>query len=350
MKNIYKNIFLRPFLIVFWIFFSCNGFAQKSDEDLSQSLVDKIKKGGGDIVMRPSDLKETPTSKTVSKPAAQSPTVSSTVKTKGVDKDSISHHHWSYESGETGPENWGKLSKENTVCTNGKQQSPINIEKGIQVDLPALTFDYKPSQLAIEDNGHTVMIKYGEGSNLSVQGKQYRLVQFHFHHPSEEMIDGKRFDMVAHLVHQHFDGSLLVLAVFMNANKNSEIVSANHNEEGHQSKGSLQKVNQGLTSPVSSSENPLFQQILNNIPLVRNITETPSGVMIDINHLLPKSLTYYTYMGSLTTPPCTENVTWIVLKEPIMLSQQQVENFGLIYSNNARPIQPKNDRLIKVAR
>jgi carbonic anhydrase len=350
MRNVYKSIFLKPLFIVLSIFFSGSVFAQAGDAELSQSLADKIKKGGGDIVMRPSDLKETVPSKPVLKPAVQSTDISTPSKNNSARKDPMSHHHWSYESGETGPENWGKLSKENTLCTNGKQQSPINIEKGIQVDLPALSFDYKPSQLAIEDNGHTIMVKYSEGSNLSVQGKQYRLVQFHFHHPSEEMVDGKRFDMVAHLVHQHFDGSLLVLAVFMNADKNSATLAVNHQEEGPESKVNPQKSKQASNTLVSNFENSLFQQILNNVPLVRNITETPPGVMIDINHILPKNLTYYTYMGSLTTPPCTENVTWIVLKEPVILSQQQVENFGLIYSNNARPIQPKHDRLIKATR
>jgi carbonic anhydrase len=350
MKNIYKNIFLKPFFIVLSIFFSGTVFAQAGDAELSQSLADKIKKGGGDIVMRPSDLKEIVPSKTVVKPVVQSTAISTPSKNNSVGKDSMSHHHWSYETRETGPENWGKLSKENALCTNGKQQSPINIEKGIQVDLPALSFDYKPSQLAIEDNGHTIIVKYSEGSNLSVQGKQYRLAQFHFHHPSEEMVDGKRFDMVVHLVHQHFDGSLLVLAVFMNADKNSATLAVNHHEEGLESKVNPQKSKQESNTPVSNFENPLFQQILNNIPLIKNVSETPSGVMIDINHFLPKSLAYYTYMGSLTTPPCTENITWIVLKEPITLTRQQVENFGLIYSNNARPIQPKHDRLIKATR
>ena len=351
MKSKYKSIFFRPTFIGLGIFLSgiWIACAQSGDDDLSQALVDKIKKGGGDIVMRPSDLKEAPP-KISAKPVVQPSAVNSSAKIKTVEKDTIHQRHWTYEVGETGPENWGKLSKENALCSNGKQQSPINIENGIQVDLPAITLDYKPSQLAIQDNGHTVMVNYGEGSNLLLQGKQYRLVQFHFHHPSEEMVDGKRYDMVAHLVHQHFDGSLLVLAVFLQAQKDITITSLDHQSSASQNKVPHQTSKSDLKPVAVAIENPLFQQILNNIPLVKNITETPVGVVIDMNQLLPKNLAYFTYMGSLTTPPCSENVTWIVLKEPVALSQQQVENFGRIYSNNARPIQSKADRLIKVTR
>ena len=351
MKSKYKSNFFKPVLLGLGIFFSgvWIACAQSSDDDLSQALVDKIKKGGGDIVMRPSDLKEA-APKSIAKPVVQSPAVSSSSKVKTVEKVVIHQHHWTYGVGETGPENWGKLSKENGLCSNGKQQSPINIENGIQVDLPAITLDYKPSQLAIQDNGHTVMVNYGEGSNLLLQGKQYRLVQFHFHHPSEEMVDGKRYDMVAHLVHQHFDGGLLVLAVFLQAQKDTMITSLDHQSSTSENKVSHQTSMPELKPVVGGPENPLFQQVLNNIPLIKNVTETPAGVVIDMNQLLPKNLAYSTYMGSLTTPPCSENVTWLVLKEPVVLSKQQVENFGRIYSNNARPIQPKADRLIKVAR
>jgi len=350
-KSKYKSIFFKPTFISLGVFLSgiWIACAQSSDDDLSQALVDKIKKGGGDIVMRPSDLKEA-LPKISSKPVVQPSAVNSSAKIKTAEKDSIHHRHWTYAVGETGPENWGKLSKENGLCSNGKQQSPINIENGIQVDLPALTLDYKPSQLAIQDNGHTVMVNYGEGSNLLLQGKQYRLVQFHFHHPSEEMVDGKRYDMVAHLVHQHFDGSILKLAVFLNAHQDAKIATLDHQVVTNENKGHSPAAKPELKPAMASSENPLFQQILNNVPLVKNITETPTGVVIDINQLLPKNLAYFTYMGSLTTPPCSESVTWVVLKEPVMLSKQQVENFGRIYSNNARPIQPKADRLIKVTR
>ncbi len=309
-------------------------FAQSNDDEMAKALIEKMSQGKGDIVMRPSDLPEQAKPKVTPpkvnpNPVAPLATSSSTMtssKTKGAEKEVKKGVHWSYESGESGPENWGALGKDNAMCSLGQIQSPINIENGIQVDLPIITFDYKPSQLTIQDNGHTIMVSYGEGSNLSLQAKQYRLVQFHFHHPGEEAIDGKRSDMVAHLVHQHNDGSLLVVAILLN-------------------------VDEGKSTPTSVAlENPLFQQILNNVPLSKNVTEVPMGVVIDVTQLLPKSHGYYTFVGSLTTPPCTENVTWVVLKESVKLSKQQLENFSRIYPNNARPLQPKRDRLIKETR
>jgi carbonic anhydrase len=315
--------------------------AQVNDDAMAKDLMDKISQNKGDIVMRPSDLPpEAPKPKMAPPKAnvaalenANSPTPnaggapSNGAKVADKDLKHTASAHWNYQAGEIGPENWGKLGKENALCGNGRLQSPINIEKGIQVDLPPLSFDYKPSPLAIQNNGHTILVNYGDGSNLILQGRQYRLIQFHFHQPSEDAIDGKRAQMVAHLVHQHYDGSLLVVAVLLNSP-----------EQG------------GSISSETDQENRLFQEVLNNIPLTKNVVETPSGVMVDINQLLPKSHAYITYMGSLTTPPCTENVTWVVLKEPMMLSKQQIENFGRIYPNNARPLQATMDRLIKQAR
>jgi len=304
--------------------------AQSNDEEMAQALLSKIQKGRGDIVLRPSDLPE-PSPKKVAPTNPSVPLVNpSTASSKATSKEKDTKHdqtpHWSYEPGERGPENWGKLGKENAVCGAGELQSPINIENGIRVDLPPIRFDYKPSPLSIQDNGHTILVNYGEGSNLILQGKQYRLVQFHFHHPSEEAIDGKRSDMVAHLLHQHHDGALLMVAVLLNRDPTKTLAKSDN------------------------AENPLFQQILNNIPLSKNVVETPSGVVIDMNQLLPQHHAYYTYLGSLTTPPCTENVTWVVLKDPVSLSEEQVENFARIYANNARPLQLKLGRLIKETR
>lgn len=304
--------------------------AQSNDEEMAKALLGKIQQGRGDIVLRPSDLSETSPKKTVvtnaPPPAEKSPLTSSKAPSKEKNTKHDQTPQWSYERGENGPENWGKLGKENVVCGLGELQSPINIENGIQVDLPPIHFDYKPSPMSIQDNGRTILLTYGEGSNLILQGKKYRLVQFHFHHPSEEAIDGKRSDMVVHLVHQDHDGALLVVAVLLNRDTSKTVATADN------------------------SENPLFQQILNNIPLSKMVVESPAGVLIDINQLLPQHHTYYTYLGSLTTPPCSENVTWVVLKESVSLSEQQVENFDRIYANNARPLQLKMGRLIKETR
>jgi carbonic anhydrase len=147
-------------------------------------------------------------------------------------------------------------------------------------------------------------------------GRTYPLVQFHFHRPSEERINGRAFDMVAHLVHKDYDNSIAVIAVPM--------------EKG--------------------TENPIIQTLWNYMPLEVGMESAPPEVTIDLARLLPEKRDYYTYMGSLTTPPCTENVLWMVFKNPIPVSQEQVGIFARLYPNNARPVQPVNDRLIKGSR
>lgn len=284
--------------------------APTTDDEMSKAILEKLQKSG-DIVIRPSDLPAKPPPKAA---AAPNPVVRTAAKP-------VEHARWSYTEGPDGPANWGRTSKDNFLCSSGKQQSPINIEGGILVDLPPLRFDYKLSPLTIQDNGHTILVDYAEGSNLSLDARQYRLVQFQFHKPSEEAIDGKRADMVAHLVHQHHDGRLLVVAVLMNSSQEA-----------------------------SQAENATFQMILNHIPLVKKESSSPNGVMIDLNQLLPKNLAYFTFMGSLTTPPCSENVQWVVLKEAAVISKQQLDNFSRIYPNNARPLQSRSGRLIKEAR
>lgn len=219
--------------------------------------------------------------------------------------------HWNYE-GEGGPANWGKLRSDYGLCATGRRQSPIDIREGIRVDLEPIRFDYRPTQFRIVDNGHTVEVDVGEGSTISVMNRTYQLLQFHFHRPSEERINGKAFDMVIHLVHRDDMGRIAVVAVLL--------------EKG--------------------AENPLIQTLWNNMPLEENQDVTPA-VAVDLNALLPENRAYYTYMGSLTTPPCTEDVLWMVFKQPMPVSAEQVAIFSRLYRNNARPIQPSNNRLIK---
>ena len=318
------NTYFAQLVLGFFLSVSGISFAQQAappaasapttDDEMSKAILEKLQKSG-DIVIRPSDLPSKPPPKAA---VAANPVAKQ--ETKPAAKP-IEHAHWSYTEGPDGPANWWRTSKDNLLCSAGKQQSPINIEGGILVDLPPLRFDYKLSPLTIQDNGHTILVNYAEGSNLSLDARQYRLVQFHFHKPSEEAIDGKRADMVAHLVHQHHDGRLLVVAVLMNSSLEA-----------------------------SQAENAAFQMILNHIPLVKKESSSPNGVMIDLNQLLPKNLAYFTFMGSLTTPPCSENVQWVVLKEAAVISKQQLDNFSRIYPNNARPLQSRSGRLIKEAR
>jgi carbonic anhydrase len=222
--------------------------------------------------------------------------------------------HWSYDE-EGGPANWAKLRKDYAVCGTGKRQSPIDIREGIKVDLEAIRFDYKPSRFRIVDNSHTIQVAIGEGMGLTITGKRYELVQFHFHKPSEERINGRAYDMVVHLVHRNDEGKLAVVAILL--------------EKG--------------------AEHPLIQTLWNNLPLDRGMEVAPEDV-IDLNALLPERRAYWTYMGSLTTPPCTEGVTWMVLKQPMQVSPEQVAIFSRLYRNNARPLQPANDRLVKESR
>jgi carbonic anhydrase len=202
------------------------------------------------------------------------------------------------------------------TCGVGKTQSPIDIEDAVakKSDLPAIAFDYKPSPLKIIDNGHTIQVDYAPGSSITVQGKQYDLVQFHFHKPSEEKINGKTYDMVAHLVHRDRDGNLAVVAVLLQA----------------------------------GSANGLIDTLWNNIPKEKGKQSAVQGVVVNAADLLPANkAAYYTFSGSLTTPPCSEGVTWFVLKTPTSISKDEVTHFGHLYPMNARPTQPLNDREIR---
>jgi carbonic anhydrase len=219
--------------------------------------------------------------------------------------------HWDY-TGEAGPQAWGELKPEFKACSSGQRQSPIDIRDGIQVQLEAIQFDYRPSSFTVIDNGHTVQVNLAPGNSISVGGRRYDLLQFHFHRPSEERINGRQFDMVAHLVHKGPEGRLAVVAVLLD-------------------RGSAQ---------------PIVQAVWNALPLEKNI-EVPAPVAINLNQLLPDDKRYYTYMGSLTTPPCSEGVLWMVMKQPVPIAPEQVNIFTRLYPMNARPIQQAAGRLIK---
>jgi carbonic anhydrase len=223
--------------------------------------------------------------------------------------------HWDYE-GEGGPDNWGRMNPEWAKCASGQRQSPIDIRDGIRVDQAPLRFDYRPSAARIVDNGHTVQVTPADGNTLVAQGRRFELVQLHFHRPSEERVDGRAFDMVAHLVHRDQDGRLGVVAVLME---------------------------------VGASANPMVQTLWNNLPLEKR-ADAGLPDAVDLTQLLPASGDYYAYMGSLTTPPCTEDVLWLVLRQPLQISEEQLRVFARLYPRNIRPIQRLNDRLIKESR
>jgi carbonic anhydrase len=235
-------------------------------------------------------------------------------KARPKEKSAAAHEqikHWSYD-GEDGPANWGKINTAWAQCASGKRQSPIDIHDGIKVDLEPIQFDYKPVHYKVTDTGHTIQVDLEPGNRFTLTGHQYDLMQFHFHRPSEEHVNGKGFQMVVHLVHKGDDGKLAVVALL---------------------------VDEGVA-------NSIIQNVWNNLPLERSDPIEPVGT-IDLSQLLPMAREYYTYMGSLTTPPCSEDVMWMVMKQPIRMSASQIAIFGRLYPMNARPIQPNENRIIK---
>jgi carbonic anhydrase len=224
--------------------------------------------------------------------------------------------HWAYE-GENGPQAWGKLKPEFNLCAIGKRQSPINIEEGVTLQGPAepLLFNYSPSNGTVVNNGHTIQVDVQGNNSITVRGGRYRLVQFHFHTPSEEQINFRRAAMVAHLVHRSEDGQLAVVAV--------------------------------LLEPGTASA--LIDKVWTYMPLEVNDRVRMPNDMLNLNELLPADQRYYQFMGSLTTPPCTEGVLWMVLKQPMSISRTQLKLFTQLYPNNARPVQPLNDRPVRDA-
>ncbi|HEY2547795.1 MAG TPA: carbonic anhydrase family protein [Candidatus Acidoferrum sp.] len=215
-------------------------------------------------------------------------------------------------SGANGPKAWGNLTRAYYSCKYGHMQSPINIWGASREVLPAIQFEYKDTPLRIIDNGHTIQVNYPLGSWITVGETRYELRQFHFHHPSEEHINGEAYDMTLHLVHQNSEGQLAVVAVLLR----------------------------------HGTPNATIQKIWDNLPRIRGKEQEISSVTINAAALLPQTTGYYTYRGSLTTPPCTEGVTWFVLKTPAEISSGQVTAFAKVYPHNARPIQPKGLRVI----
>lgn len=215
--------------------------------------------------------------------------------------------HWGYE-GAAGPEQWGRQF---ATCAIGTTQSPIDIKPPFEKATLALAPDYKSGALRLINNGHTVQVNVAPGSTLKVGGEAYALVQFHFHRPSEERIDGKPMAMVAHLVHQGAGGKLVVVGVLMRE---------------------------------SARASRALRALWRHLPPVQGPEVAAPGVTINPADLLPKSRGYYFYEGSLTTPPCTEGVKFFIMKQPIGVRRDMIERFP--FKHNARPVQPLNGRKI----
>ncbi len=222
------------------------------------------------------------------------------------------HKHWGY-SGDVAPANWGKLDEKFKMCAEGKTQMPIDIKPTKDIDLPKLDLKYGANSKSVVNNGHTVQVNMNSGDTLTIDGRIYELKQFHFHTPSENHIKGKSFPLEAHFVHATKDGKLAVIAVLF--------------KEG--------------------AMNPTLAKIIKAFPLQKDkpVKLELSKEYIDV--LMPPKHDYYKTMGSLTTPPCSEGVTWIIFKNPQTASKAQIEAIHKeINQNNNRPIQPTNGREI----
>jgi carbonic anhydrase len=221
---------------------------------------------------------------------------------------------WAYE-GAAGPKHWDGLSPDYAACAHGRRQSPVDLRDTFAVDLDPVELIYRPSAFRVVDAGRYLqLVVYGD--EIPIYGKNYRLTHVVFHNPSEHSIDGRFFDMEAQLVHHAEDGERLIVSVLL--------------EPG--------------------GENPVIQAALNHLPLEEGGETIVPGLAIDLNSLLPKNRGYFTFMGSLTTPPCTEGVLWIVFKEPRQVSAEQLAMFRRLYPPNARPVQPAFGRIIKESR
>lgn len=221
--------------------------------------------------------------------------------------------HWEY-TGQLGAEHWGEIDANFLKCKDGKNQSPINIiaKDAGKAALKPIKFSYASGKADVVNTGHTVQVNLAKGGEAAFDGAKYQLLQFHFHTPSEEKVNGRTYPLVAHLVHKNTEGKLAVVAVLF--------------EEG--------------------AENAALKEIFNNMPTTAGDTKTlPAN--FNITKLLPAKQTYYAFTGSLTTPPCSEEVRWQVLKDSVTLSTAQLESFQKLYAMNARPVQPMNGRKVQ---
>jgi carbonic anhydrase len=226
---------------------------------------------------------------------------------------------WHYEGAE-GPEHWGTLSPKFAACGEGRSQSPVDIANAVVGTEPLeLKTNLRPGALRIAhhehvadgiNNGHTIQINYEGGDTLTIGNDSYDLVQYHFHNPSEHTVKGRHFPMEMHLVHKAASGKLAVIGVFI--------------EEG--------------------AHNAAFDPIWNNLPKQKGVETHYPSVNVDVDKLLPTGRASYRYDGSLTTPPCSEGVRWIVMTTPIQLSADQIKAFTAIIHDNNRPTQPLNGR------
>ena len=217
--------------------------------------------------------------------------------------------HWSYE-GTGKPEEWGNLDSKFKACAVGAEQSPVNLTGGIKAQAGALVLNWKPEAFQVINNGHTIQANGGAASSLTLDGKAYWLKQFHFHAPSEHALDNNRSAMEVHFVHASTEGALTVVGVFLKVGK----------------------------------ANTDFSTVMAAAPAEESAAKAPS--MVKPSAFLPTSRATYRYEGSLTTPPCSEIVNWVVMENAVEVASADIAAFVKLFPNNARPIQPLSRRFL----
>ena len=220
--------------------------------------------------------------------------------------------HWGY-TGHEGPSNWGSLSDDYKMCSLGRNQSPINVTHSLNANLAPIKFSYTTAPSDIINNGHTVQVNIAAGSYIVVDNKKYELKQYHFHTPSENHIHGKSFPLEAHFVHAAVDGELAVVAVLFEYGK----------------------------------DNKTLAKLWEKMPMEAHGKHELNNIAKNLMDLIPTNRQYYRFNGSLTTPPCSEGVKWMVLGKNLKVSKAQIEKFAhAVGGHNNRPIQPLNARMI----
>jgi len=226
------------------------------------------------------------------------------------------HHaaHFTY-AGANGPEHWAQLDSAWAACATGRQQSPVDLADATRRHDAPIEFHYRPSALRLVNNGHTVQDDYDPGSYILVGGARFDVVQFHFHAPGEHHVTGQAFPAELHVVHRSAAGGLAVIGVLLEA----------------------------------GAANRAYQVILDSLPGEEG-PERTMGAMLNVADLLPVTHGTYRYAGSLTTPPCSEGVQWLVMDTPVTLSAAQLASLTRVIHDNNRPIQPLNGRpLVEVS-
>ena len=199
-----------------------------------------------------------------------------------------------------------------SLCQSGQRQSPIDIRSTVRKALAPLDFHYLPAPLRMADDGHTVRVRFDKGSSLHIGHERYTLQQFHFHTPGGDTIAGEEFPMAAHLLHKSQSGQLLAVVVLFR----------------------------------TGAEHALLNTLLPLIPAHADGDHTRTDIIVDASRLLPEQRGYFRYPGSVTAPPCTEGVDWIVMKQPVELSTAQLTRYRQRFADNARPVQPTHRRVV----